>query len=60
MCEHWFQKRVEDIQSGKVGPYPSKSWVKNLRYARETKKFFANCKNTGENFLTNDCMIGRF
>lgn len=57
MSECWFQKRVQDIQSGKVGAYSSKAWSKNLRYAKETKKFFVNCKNVGRNFLINECMI---
>jgi hypothetical protein len=40
-----------------VGPYPSKAWSKNLRYAKETKKFFANFKKIGRNFIIDDCMI---
>ena len=60
MCEHWFRKRSTDIQEGRVGPYSSKAWYKNLRYAKETKKFFVNAKNIGRDFLVNECMIREF
>jgi len=60
MCENWFRKRAENLWEGKAGPYSSKAWQKNLKYAKETKKFFVNSKRVGQDFLVNDCIIRDF
>lgn len=52
LCEHWFKRRLENILSGKARPLGSSTWVKNLRYEKETKKFFSNFKDLGDEFLT--------
>jgi len=60
MCEHWFKKRSADIQAGKVGPYPSKSWIKNLRYAKDARRFVTNANNIGQRFLDEHCVLQDF
>ena len=60
MCERWFQKRSEDIRQGKVGPYSSKVWQKNLRYAKETKRFLIKGMDLGQGFLISTCLACGF
>jgi len=54
LCEHWFQRRLENIVSGKARPLGSVTWVKNLRYEKETKKFFTQFNRLGDQFLANN------
>ena len=60
MYENWFRKCAENLREGKAGLYSSKAWQKNLRYAKETKKFFVNSKRVGQDFLANNCIIHDF
>jgi hypothetical protein len=55
MCEQWFQKRLEQLHAGSTRPYNATQWAKNLRYAKQTKKFIENTKKIGRNFLANNC-----
>lgn len=57
MCERWFRKRIESIRKGEAKMYSSTQWQKNLRYEKETKKFFKNCKNIGRDFLVKECLV---
>ena len=59
MCKRWYQKHLESIKEGKGRPYSSAEWTKNLRYGKETKKFFTNWKNIGQRFLMEECGIRR-
>ena len=60
MCERWFQKRSEDIRQDRVKPYSSKVWQKNLKYAKETKRFLVNGMNLGQEFLISTCLVRPF
>lgn len=57
LCEHWFQKRLQSIRAHAGGTYTSTQWGKNLRYAKETKKFFVNAKKVGQDFMVESCEI---
>lgn len=59
MCKQWFQKRLEAIREGRVGPYSSTQWQKYLRYQKETKQFFGNSKNIARDFLMKECAIAK-
>ena len=54
LCEHWFQRCLESILSGKACPLGSATWGKNLQYEKETKKFFGQFKNLGCGFLADN------
>ena len=60
MCENWFKKRSEGIHAGRVGPNSSIAWQKNLKYAKETKKFVKNSMDLAERFLVDTCQACHF
>lgn len=57
MCERWFRKRIQAIREGEAKLFSSTQWQKNLRYDKDTKKFFMNWKNIGRDFLVGECLV---